>query len=651
MFFKKKALFFLIVLLLIVKLPVFLSLFPTHRDSDELAYGAVGKTLLDGFSLLDYQLTTYGGGKLIIAVLIAPFFLKLSGSLFSLKLISLLFLLATLVLLYFFMKKFFSKKAAVISCLLYICSPLAFTKRSVILLSNHFESILFIMLALYIFYEIIFSDKTEKKYFIIFGLICGLGVSFSYSFLVMLLLFFLFWFARSKKFFLNKGFFIFSLFLFIGLSPWLVYNLKHEFFGAILHDELLYKHFFQSDIMYWIGNLMNILVKDLPGFFQSKNDGTAASRLFSYTSYLLCLVSFYFVCRLNRKSIMLFLSALNPFRRYNVVFNSGISKETLLLIYPVIFCLIYSLSDLRDWVRFDSESYSVYRYLVPLFPFFCMIISLFLDKVRRGHKAFFIFSQTCFLFFLINGLVSNFSLISFKNFGMVLKYKGYSYHELGRLIGENNFYGRGNSLDLINKFYRKYKTLSCYEGIGYEIARRKLLGAEIKEDFQKVEISYRPYCYYGLGQFIGEIRDIQDFAGLMRILGKIEKKNWPEVIEGIGLGLWLFDDEKINLVRLDKWLNNIPGTYKKYFYRGVLESSFSSNSGFEINRPFNLIAVLPKEYKSYSYEGLGAAIAEVFGDNLEESEKLINKIDKEFRAYCYNGFAETVNGARIYEAE
>jgi len=641
---KREVLYLLVAFLILIKLPISLSLFPVYRSSEELAYGGIGKALLDGFglSIINYRLTPCANGNLIVGLLAAPFFMLFGSSLFSLKLLSLSFLAGILITIYLFLNKYFGRRTAIISCLLYILAPQSFTQRSLILYGNHFESILFTMLIIFIFYEIFFNHRGSRRNFNLFGLVSGFAVCFCYNAFIPLIVCFILWFSFDRRFFLKASFLRYILFFVIGLSPLIAYNFKHEFQGVLLHGETIHLHFFKKNLFQTVQNLRDIVIYDLFNFFQIDNINERVSMVASSFYCLLFLSAICFIFWLNKDSMAKVLIP-SAFSKKGDIAKINISRETFFIIYPALFLLVYALSDLRGWISFDDRPYLVFRYLVPLFPFVAIIISFGLNKLWTLKRKFFIIiSRSALAALIAIGLLSNIKLLSWKDMGKVINQNGYSYSELGWLIGINNFYNDEKSTDLINKFYSKFRTLSCYEGIGWRIGVQSNVDGGFRNSLILIERRYRPYCYYGIGQAIGEkcSENIPERSVFTRLLENNEKKYWPELIGGIGSGLWLFDRGEIDSNKVNRWINNIPDAYKKYFYRGLMRSSFSSNSEYAIIKPVCFIGQIPAEYKGYAYEGLGWAISEIFGSDPVYSAGIIGRVDKKFKSDCYKGFIQ-----------
>ena len=138
----------------------------------------------------------------MVGILAVPFFWLFGETYFSLKLVALLFALGTFVLWYLFLDKFFSRRIAVVTALIFIfCVPF-YTMSSLITWGAHPEASFFTILSIFIFYHIFFGGQKEKiRYFLALGLVSGFGVWFVQTYLVTVIFILAGWYAFDKSFF------------------------------------------------------------------------------------------------------------------------------------------------------------------------------------------------------------------------------------------------------------------------------------------------------------------------------------------------------------------------------------------------------------------------------------------------------------------
>ncbi|HAH19368.1 MAG TPA: hypothetical protein DCL49_00510, partial [Candidatus Omnitrophica bacterium] len=122
-------LFFLIGLFLVFRLLVLLTYSNRLYEPEELYRGTIAREIIHGpliplWEYLDFKVEYFPGGTLVVGILAVPFFWLFGETYFSLKLVALLFALGTFVLWYLFLDKFFSRRIAVVTALIFIfCVP------------------------------------------------------------------------------------------------------------------------------------------------------------------------------------------------------------------------------------------------------------------------------------------------------------------------------------------------------------------------------------------------------------------------------------------------------------------------------------------------------------------------------------------------
>jgi len=138
----------------------------SQYEYEELYPGTIAKELIEGLKVpfWNYQQHAYGGGSLLIGLMVAPLFLLLGPNLFALKLAPLLFSLATLILSFFFFKRFFDKKTALLVCSFLVLPPPVVTALSLTTSSPHTESILFSAMMLFCFYRFFYGVKDRTAF-------------------------------------------------------------------------------------------------------------------------------------------------------------------------------------------------------------------------------------------------------------------------------------------------------------------------------------------------------------------------------------------------------------------------------------------------------------------------------------------------------
>ena len=242
---KSNTFWFLLFLFLAFRLSILLTSIDKLYDFEELYRGAIAKDIIEGLSLpfFDYLYTDYEGGSIIVGLLASPFFFLIGQTYFSLKLVTFLISILIFTLWYYFLNKFFGKLEAGLASLLIILSPPTYTKISLTSWGNHFESNLFTITLIYLFYKVFSQDKFSKSMYFFMGVVTGLGSFFTYTFLISFAIVLFLWFVYDKRFIFRKSFLFFATGYIIGFSPGIYFNLTHKFAGLYVKGVPIYEIF------------------------------------------------------------------------------------------------------------------------------------------------------------------------------------------------------------------------------------------------------------------------------------------------------------------------------------------------------------------------------------------------------------------------
>lgn len=583
---------------LIFRLAVLFTALDELYEEEELYRGTIAREIVQGpliplWEYLDYQVEYFPGGTLVVGMLAVPFFMLFGQTYISLKLVGLLFALGTFIVWFLFLDKFFNRRAAVIASLLFIFCPPFYTKMSLITWGAHPEANFFTALSLFIFYRIFFRVEIGGKNLDFFwlGLCAGFAFWFVQTYLLTLAFILLCWFAFDRGFLLRKTFYIFGGGFLLGFSPGIFYELfyRRGVFG-INGDNVLLEFAF-CDIGSFLPRVFSFLSNDLPNSF------LFSSGVGNCLYYFLFLSAFGLLSWLNRKSLSIFLGRIfYPISLREIkLFPESISKESLLLVYPVLFVLIYGLSN----YNLDPEhwrDYIGYRYIIPLIPFILAICAVFLDKIYHKKEFFGLFLSL----FMVLGIAGNLGLISARNFGRFFSDKGYSYRIIGDKIGlrvKDNIKAYISPFNSLEEGLRR----QFYEGLGAGIAWR--LRAEEPEEAVKIienEISpeYHSSCYRGWGVLFAP-EDAADFVKALYTAGKITPRYRNSFYEGFGRNINFFD----NMEETFNYMSRIDAIYRKYCYSGL-----GYNIGFRFKKypqkRQELMAMISGEYREFVYSGI-----------------------------------------------
>ena len=623
---------FLLLLFIIFRLAILLTSIDKLYDFEELYRGAIAKDILEGLSIpfFDYSYTEYEGGSLVIGILAAPFFYLFGQSYFSLKLATFLISILIFFLWYKFLEKAFGRSEAVLAGFLMTFSPPAYTKISLTSWGNHFESNLFTIAALSLFYKIFSSLNAEKNrkdctlletdksriflHFIL-GTVAGFGIYFSYTFLITLIILLLIWFILDKKFLFKKSFIFFLSGFLIGFSPGIYFNLTHEFAGLRVKGVPLYKIFFTGSQTSGnaIHKFYDFFSSNLPNSYCFSDTGNIPGRLINYIYFFIFLLSYFALVWLNRKKILQTFSRLFSFKGIKGNYDETPIPSLFIIFFPLAFSLIYSLTPFK--VGLKADDYFQYRYLMPLMQLEIVIIAVTLPMIMK-HKIVGKFKSLLkpLSFFLLTilfllGPVSNLRLISYKKPVNPFNYKGYNYFWLGQVAVDRYGFDLNNSLSLTWRIKKDYRT-QYYEGLGY---------------------------YYGWA-FIANKDEGE------KILGKINPALKSNFYKGLGVSYLFLHGENTKFEILKKFAaENIPPDEQKYFFIGYGKMM----PYLEKKLKENFIGSADEDLRKYFYFGMGEGLGNKLGFNEWKCKNEIGKTDVYGEKYYLEGFSQGLKEAKF----
>ena len=611
----------LCIVFVLVRLPVIITSMDKIFDFNELYIGTIAKELIEGRSLalFDYQLTHIRGGTLLTGIFVVPFFLLFGQSYFILKLVALLVSLTILAVTYLFLWRFFNKKIAIITGVLMAISAPIYTLFSSMVYGRNYESIIFTMITLSIFYRIFFQEVSanhipyKERYFALFGLVSGLGMYFDYIFAVTLIYCLGFWFIFDKTFFTRKTFRLFLVSFLLGLTPWIYYNLTHHLAAICIDDDypgVPLRHLFLLNSLPEVARkLKDLLVYHLPGSFYFRDFKFIPGYVISYIYYIIFLLVFCVLFWLNRDTVWKLICGIIPSRRRRVL-PSPLYREAFIILYPVAFSLLYSFSYylISKKSEYNFFGFYEYTYLVVLYPFIFITIAIFLSRLwdwgkksRRIAVSVLVFML---VFFIVGGLSADYDLVTPRNFGKRLIYQGYNYGILGIVIGERYGHSISKVMSVIRNIRQPYRA-SAFRGIGWNIGRRFFRAKEYSDvdaciaHMNKIDSRYRQFVFWGFGAFLGlQLKDTSDAAFY---LNRIDKKYRPYAYRGIGWFTgWRFKDRlSLSIKQIDK----IDEVYRPDYCRGLGEIA-GLIFGQNISWCTELLKDIDPKYQSYVFESL-----------------------------------------------
>ncbi len=499
----------------------------THAsEGEELYRGTIGREIIEGLKMpiWDYQADHYSGGSVLAGLAAVPFFLLFGPTMFSLKLAPLLFAAGTLVLMMIFLKRYFSYEAALLAGLFFTFAPPSFVQLSLVAMGFHSESILFSAFTLLCFYRYFYEGRSDRDLFL-FGFSIGLGFWFTHITIITAVSCMAAWLIqdprslferRSKKFFIIGGL--------IGLLPWFFYNVTHRLEGigfivkTLLHINTGGNDGSPSAFGFDFKRLWQLVFEALPMSFGFNAFHNIPGRVLGLVYYL--------------GGLLLFLP----------LWARAFKNKRLLpiVLQPVIFAAIYWLSSVEMTAVAASDSFYLFfddcRYFVPFhFSFF-----LLLGVACSGNW----FKRAAAGIFLILGVYGLSTVMFREPWGQVLKFKGYSYAQLGGI--------RGHVWPQFSSSFEEYlKSLDKYKNPDrYFVYLHSLYGLQFEKDLKNPE-------------------------KIKRLEALIPPGSMASFAESLGYAAGA--QEGISFNPKDPMVELIPADYRYFFFMGIVNSTLFDN--------------------------------------------------------------------------
>ncbi len=366
----------------------------------ELYFGNIGKVLLDGWygpPLSQYYDNC--GGHLVLGLASAPMFALFGPSYLALKLVPLVLGFLALIVIWAIARREFGTRAAGLAVLFFAIGPPTLAKYSMLAKGNHFENLLFQLLALWAFYRLhrfAVGTPARARGLLIFGVCAGFAVFFYFGSLVLLaVLAVMHLLIRGPRGALADLRYLLPAGL-LGLSPLIWIQLS----GGARPSTFLGSHFggtggAQVQHIDRIARLKQLFGDFLPRGTCFEDLGPVPGELANWTYLAVFVISWLALMpRLVRgvkRSLKSFRqgesgsAAEREMRRFQDL------KTLPLLGYLPAFILLYSVS------RFEFDAYSPpvevgqFRYLVPHYMFACFVVAIaaaqFIASSKRLARA------------------------------------------------------------------------------------------------------------------------------------------------------------------------------------------------------------------------------------------------------------------------
>ena len=596
-------------------------------SDEELVRGMLAKALTEGLKLpfFDYAIDHYVEGALVYGVFTVPSFLLFGKNVFALRLTALLFQLGAFFIWYLLMKRFFGKRPALYTALLYLCSPPWLTLFATLGNGSHAESLLFTALGLFLLYKVLYEERKRERSALFLGLVCGFGSYFTYSLLVSTLSFLLFWFYEDRKMFRKREFSFFLLFFLIGFSPWIVYNLLYRFQGIeILKAAFVYPY--QEKIFVIPFRLFKLATLKILGVL-SFNYREGAN---VYGPHMTLLNVFYYAVLLSSYGI------LHRFGKKD-------RKTRFFFLFPIVYLGIASVS------RFVMDTY-LNRYLIPLFPFFFAVIALGLTHLGSLSRELRKVSVLVLVLLLAMGLKGELNLLSFKDFGLSLKYRGYSYRGLALALT----YRYPDDSKRIAALGKKLEpSLSAGERVSfYNVLSSFQYPAENSGDLQKYsqwiegfDEKDRPFFLQEMGRIIG-LSERPFLEEADRVTSVLPMENQPYAIEGLAESFGILQMKPGRVFKdSSKWRKKLSLNNQRALAFGLGKLSWQSSPTYsfeyKIRNRHTLESLFPPKLLPLYYRGVGALMTDMYDPLYREwpfsLEDKLKGIEKTYQEAIYWG--------------
>ncbi len=211
---------------------------PNVSVGEEYHRGNVAAELLDGpiLAVIDYPYAPYLGGSLVLSAVASPLFAVFGRNLFALKLAPVLFQALAVIALVLLLDRYVSRRAAWLGGLMLALAPVGHTVISIQAWGSHCEASALALLATYAFLRAVEGGRERVWLHVLAGFAAGFCLWFDYATLPMLAGMWacalLVWRAVRPRIRVVAQ----ALGLCVGLAPWVVYNLRHDFAGLRIYE-------------------------------------------------------------------------------------------------------------------------------------------------------------------------------------------------------------------------------------------------------------------------------------------------------------------------------------------------------------------------------------------------------------------------------
>lgn len=610
----EKNLLWILLIYILVRLP--LVLFPFKGlPPDGLIIvmdryiGALAMEIMEGlkFPLWDYVEAPYGGGPLLQALWVVPFFKFFGGSLFALKFAAVAWYFFTLILWYFVFRRNLSEKQTFFSLLFLVLAPPRLAECMIQSIGFHCETITWVALSILIFSKFLEEKLSQPKASLTLGILGGFSTTLLFS-NVLTAVSILIYVALLKESPFRKFIFYRNyLFAFlIGFSPAIAYNIYFgwgfvlDFFTPMLQTHFDFKELLHDSIWTFRHSLRLLLdFPLLPNFLR---------RFFRDGMTLTYLFSLFYLFWLRKKSFF-----------HLKVFDIQIFG----LIFQILLFIVFVKQGDMD----------APRYLIYMIPFIGMTMVCSVSHLAKSLRLALV------ILFVLAGLLGQITLMMHRYPVLANTLQGYSYSSLVGILCRNawkkpklfqekfNILARGKAL-LIQEEMARIVDLGSF---GFQFPQDS---SKILEFIGGIEEKLQPIWYEKLG------REYGPEVAKLDIPLKFQPALYRGFIQTLGLGGGKFLDI---FSRGLEFCNQAPQTAMSACYKGLglMEGGLSCQERFDVHA--DVLSWLDKNYLFDYLKGTGEYSNMNMDIDLKYVKDFLETLNPKEREAFLQGFLEGID--------
>lgn len=333
-------------------------------DTEEWRRGMAAQEWVDGplVPYFDYQQGHFQGGTLLTIGLDALSFRVFGGSPLTMRLPNLLYDWVTIACLFLLVDRLFSRRAAWIAGLLACVPSPGYAMVGAIAWASHVEANAFAMLVLWLWTLHVFSEERRLAGAFGVGVVAGLALWFHYGLVLWLAVMLLVEALRDRRALLRADMAARVAGVVVGLGPWWIYNLTHQWQGLGVYGKSAAGHF-QSSLSGVRDAFVALVTEYLPhSLFLPELSG--AGRVIEFVLLSLAIIAWVVV-------------SLGAFRA--LLREREVRPELALALYPMLWTLTYVLGSFQGQ---PLKGVNGYRYMLPLHPVAWISLGVWLSRWR-----------------------------------------------------------------------------------------------------------------------------------------------------------------------------------------------------------------------------------------------------------------------------